>query len=468
MIPMPGIVAFGTCIPNYRLPREVMAQEWGLPSAGGERAVANHDEDSLTLAVNAAIDCVGDAERPDVVYFASTSPPYREKQTAATIAAVLDAATGARTADFTDSLRAATGALQSGFDALAAGAHRVLVAAGECRLGEPDAMSEQFYGDAGAAVVLGTAGVLAEHVASVSLSHEMHGTWRTDEQAYPHSFPGAFETKLGHLPIIQGAIAQVLGKAGIAASDIDVAAIAAPNPRVGMSAAAAAGLDPRKQLHDSFWMTLGDTGAAQPLLLLAAVLERAKPGQTILVVAYGDGADAIVVRATESLAAYRPERSVFKQIEAKRTLPSYGRYARFRKLMRKEPPPADTSTPVALLRDQKAVYTLEGGKCGHCGAIQFPRQQVCIECSARGGLEPVRLSRRGTVFTYTNDYVAEAAETPVANAVVDLDGGGRLYVQVTDCDIERIDVDLPVELSFRRLHQGFGMNNYFWKAKPVR
>jgi len=133
--------------------------------------------------------------------------------------------------------------------------------------------------------------------------------------------------------------------------------------------------------------------------------------------------------------------------------------------MRKESPTPDTSTPVTTLRDQRAIFMLEGGKCLTCGAVQFPRQQVCIECSTRGGLEPVRLSRRGTIFTYTNDYVAEAAETPVANAVVDLDGGGRLYVQVTDCDVERIDVDLPVELSFRRIHQGFGMNNYFWKAR---
>jgi len=461
---MPGIVSFGTCIPTYRLTRDVMAQEWGLPSAGGERAVANHDEDSLTLATNAAIDCAG-ASKPDAVFFASTSPPYREKQSATTLATVLDAPAGARTADFTDSLRAATGAMLSGFDALTAGTRCVLVAAGECRLGEPDAMSEQFYGDAGAAVAIGNDNVLAEHLASVSLSHEMHGSWRTDEQTYAHGFPGAFETKFGHVPIIQAAVSQALAKAGVAAADVEVAAIAVPNPRVAMTAAAAAGLDARKQLQDSFWMTLGDTGAAQPLLLLAAALERAKPGQIILLVAYGDGADAIVVRATDALAAYRPARSLFKQIETKRPLPSYGRYARFRKLMRKESPTPDTSTPVTTLRDQRAIFMLEGGKCLSCGAVQFPRQQVCIECSTRGGLEPVRLSRRGTIFTYTNDYVAEAAETPVANAVVDLDGGGRLYVQVTDCDVERIDVDLPVELSFRRIHQGFGMNNYFWKAR---
>ncbi len=38
---MAGIVGFGTYIPRYRLPREVIAKEWGQPSMGGEKAVAS-------------------------------------------------------------------------------------------------------------------------------------------------------------------------------------------------------------------------------------------------------------------------------------------------------------------------------------------------------------------------------------------------------------------------------------------
>jgi 3-hydroxy-3-methylglutaryl CoA synthase len=44
---MVGIVGFGSYVPRYRLPRDVIATEWGQPSMGGERAVAGHDEDSL-------------------------------------------------------------------------------------------------------------------------------------------------------------------------------------------------------------------------------------------------------------------------------------------------------------------------------------------------------------------------------------------------------------------------------------
>src|SRR5438876_976949 len=59
---MAGIVSYGTYIPTYRLPRDLIAKEWGTPSLGGERAVANFDEDSLTLAVNASIDAFGSRE----------------------------------------------------------------------------------------------------------------------------------------------------------------------------------------------------------------------------------------------------------------------------------------------------------------------------------------------------------------------------------------------------------------------
>src|SRR5438045_5316298 len=99
---MAGILAAGVSIPRYRLPRELIAKEWGGHAAGGEKAVANHDEDSLTLAVNAALAAVGDGPRPDAVFFATTTSPYAEKQVAATVATVLDLPPATRTVDFTD------------------------------------------------------------------------------------------------------------------------------------------------------------------------------------------------------------------------------------------------------------------------------------------------------------------------------------------------------------------------------
>jgi len=151
----------------------------------------------------------------------------------------------------------------------------------------------------------------------------------------------------------------------------------------------------------------------------------------------------------------------------KRLLPSYGRYARFRKLVRKDSAPADMSSAVVMFRDRKALLPLYGGKCQKCGTVQFPKHRVCIECAHPGGLEDVKLARRGTLFTFTNDYLFESPDPPTTHAVVDLEGGGRLYCQLTDCEAERVAIDMPLELTFRRIHEGGGFNNYFWKARPA-
>ncbi len=461
---MPGIVAAAAYVPRYRLPRELIAREWGRQSAGGEKAVANHDEDSLTLAVSAALALEEQGERPDGLFFATTTSPYTEKQGAATIAAVLDLPSETRTADFADTLRAGTSALLAGLDALAGGARRVLVAAGDCRLGEPDSIAEQGYGDAGAAVLLGGAG-RAEVIATHSIADEFLGTWRTREQEFPKSVPGAFEARYGYGRVLGEALKGVLARAKVSPEALATVILPTPSPRAPQTIVQALGLDAKRQLQDSFWTTLGDTGAAQPLLMLAAALERAKAGDLVLVAGYGDGADALLLRVTAPAAGAGP--TVSQQIEVKRTLPSYGRYARLRKLVRKETVASDPSSAVVMFRDRKELLPLYGGKCPRCGTVQFPKHRACIECAHPGGLEEVKLARRGRLFTFTNDYLFESPDPPTAHAVVDLEGGGRLYCQLTDCEPERVEIDMPLELTFRRIHEGGGFNNYFWKARPA-
>ena len=66
---MAGITGFGAYIPKLRLLREsvVEANKWlnpGISSlAKGERSMSNWDEDPITLAVEAARDCLSINER---------------------------------------------------------------------------------------------------------------------------------------------------------------------------------------------------------------------------------------------------------------------------------------------------------------------------------------------------------------------------------------------------------------------
>ena len=61
---MIGITAYGAYIPRRRLQRKAVAEanKWFAPglmgAAKGERSMANYDEDSVTLAVEAGRDCL--------------------------------------------------------------------------------------------------------------------------------------------------------------------------------------------------------------------------------------------------------------------------------------------------------------------------------------------------------------------------------------------------------------------------
>jgi 3-hydroxy-3-methylglutaryl CoA synthase len=128
---MTGITAYGAYVPLWRMRRDLISE--GLT---GERAVANFDEDSVTMAVAAADNCLADVDRQSIdgLFFASTTSPYKEKLVSTVIAAALDLPKEILTADFTNSLRSGTIAIKSAIDSVSAGsAKQVLVVASDCR-----------------------------------------------------------------------------------------------------------------------------------------------------------------------------------------------------------------------------------------------------------------------------------------------------------------------------------------------
>src|SRR4030042_952126 len=117
---MVGIESYGAYIPYRRLPRSVINAAWGRGEGRGERAVAGLDEDSVSMAVSASIDCLKgiDPKTIDAVYLATTTPPYIERLNANIVANALDCRRDTRNADFSNCLRVGAPALQSAIDAV--------------------------------------------------------------------------------------------------------------------------------------------------------------------------------------------------------------------------------------------------------------------------------------------------------------------------------------------------------------
>jgi hydroxymethylglutaryl-CoA synthase len=452
---MVGIVSYGAYVPIYRLNREAIGAMWNKGVAKGEKAVANADEDSITMGVEAVIDCLHGMDRSQVdgLYFATDSPPYIEKQSASIIRAAADLREDILTFDVSHSLRGAGSAMRAAADAVKAGsAKKVLVAASERRIPAPNTEFEVQFGDGAAAFLLGDTDVAAVLEGSYHLTSEFLDVWRKPQDTYVQTTEDRFIRDEGYMKMIPQAVGGLLKKLNLTPKAITKAAFHAPDARTHSSIA--------------------------PMILVAA-LEEAKPGDLILFATYGDGADAFLFKVTEQINNIKDRRGIKRHVASKMMLPNYGKYVEIRELMEWESPRrgARRSSLPVLWRERKMIFGLYGQKCRKCGNIQYPRQRICIYCQAKDNFDPIRLSdKTGKVFTFSMDQRAQEIVLPKVFTVVDLDGGGRFYSVMTDRDTTKISVGMPVEMTFRIQMgpseglplEGSGLYNYFWRVRPVR
>ena len=460
----------GRTYPRYRL--GASTDGWG---SRVERSVANFDEDSVSMAVAAGLDCLTGRDRQDIdgLLFATTTPPYAEKGCASIIATALDLRRDIFTADITDVLRAGTTALKQALDSVTAGsARQVLVIASDNRQGAPKGEAERNSGDGAAAFIVSNDGVIAELEGSYSISENMMDVWRSAGDQFLRSWEDRFAIEEGLERILGDAIAGFMERQGIAARDVAKLALYAPDGRRHAQLARQMGFAP-EQVQEAMFGRLGNTGAAFVPMLLALALEDVIPGQLILAASYGDGSDVLGFRTTSLAGTAAAENGVSGFLNSGKSLDSYETYARWRDVWVTDAasrrPQAPSPSVSALWREGDRNIRFYGATCNQCDFVQYPPQQVCVNCRARNDSTPVRLSDRpGKVFTYSMDYLAGTTDSPLVIAVVDFDGGGRALCMITDRELDEIHIGMPVEMSFRKLRVVNGIHNYYWKAVPLR
>lgn len=473
---MAGIVSYGAYIPFYRLSRDEIARAWGGGSAGGEKAVAGHDEDTITMAVDAAVDCLGNIDRKSIdgLYFASTSAPYTEKQSAALMACALDLRRDTLTIDFANSLRSGTMALTAALDAVAAGsARRVLVIAADCRVAMPYSALEPITGDGAAALLVGDTDVVAEIQGRYSVNDEFTGLWKKQNDAFVRSWEDRFIISAGYEPVLQEAISGLLKEYNLTIKDFAKAAFYAPTLRSHTAMAKSLKLDPKVQVQEPLFKMVGNTGAALALMILVDALEEAKPGDKVLLANYGDGADAFVLQVTDQIEGPGGKRAIKGHLASKMPLVNYERYLAFREIIPMEAParPPNQSSAALMSRpdERDRLFRFLGVKCRHCGTILYPPPQVCQNCGTRGEFDHVRLSdKRAKIFSFSADHLAGILDPPMVMVIIDFDDGGRVELLLTDRDPAAVKIGMPVELTFRKFHDAGGFYNYSWKARPPR
>jgi hydroxymethylglutaryl-CoA synthase len=335
----PGIVGYGMYTSRFR-----------IKDGGIERAVPFVDEDSITAAVEAGklalIHSGIDNSWVGKVYVGSESNPYAVKPIASKVAQVLklgeedgdvqgvdaidtEFACKAGTSMFKDAC-ALVNYPKSGIKyAMVIGADNSQAAPRGCPGGELDA----FVGYGGAAYIFGKQDVIAEVEGWYSCTSDTPDFWRRDGEPYP-MHGGRFTGDPAYHKHVRKAASKLMERFNLNASDINYFAPHQPNPTFPIRVAKDLGFK-EEQFMPAIQMTkFGNTYSGSSLVGLAAILDIAKPNESILVTSYGSGAgsDAYLLRTTNQILDKRKRQKITVKSQAENPFVEYVDYVTYRRL----------------------------------------------------------------------------------------------------------------------------------------
>jgi hydroxymethylglutaryl-CoA synthase len=478
---MTGIAAYGGYIPRLRLSRAaiVAANSWANPALGshakGERAMGNWDEDAVTMAVEAARDCLGERPREGftALVLASTTAPFDDRQNAGIVAQALRLAGTIRTTDIAASQRAGTSGLIGALDAAAARGGPVLFVAAEKRHAPAGGTQELQTGDGAASLILEPGDGVARFLGSRSASVDFVDHYRSHGSEFDYAWEERWIRDEGYLKIVPPVLAALLAETGTAPEAVTHFCLPCTLPRVAQTIAKQLGIA-EGAVRDTLAAGCGDTGAAHAIVMLVHALEQAKPSDRILVAGFGQGCDALLFEVTGALAP-RP-RGVTGSLAAGRSETNYAKYLAFNDLVKIEKglrAEVDKQTPLSLLyRKRDMLLALVGGRCETCGTVQFPKSKICVNpnCGARHSqVDQPFAEFAGRVMSYTADNLTYTPDPPAHYGMVQFAEGGRMMADFTDVDAGAVSVGMAMRMVFRIKEFDVQRNfpRYFWKAAPA-
>jgi len=338
-----GVIGYGSYIPQYRLPNSEVSRVWGDGERGPikEKAVAGLDEDTITIAIEAARNAMAraniTAEELRAIWVGSESPPYAVKPAATVVAEALGATPFLLAADFEFACKAGTEALQAAIGLVGSGMGESALAIGaDTAQGRPGDELEYTASSGGSAFIIGPAEqAVAVCQGSLSYVTDTPDFWRRPHEHYPRH-GGRFTGEPAYFHHSMAAAGALLDELGMQPTDFTYAVFHQPNVKFPERVAKRLGFKPEQIAPGLLSNVIGNTYAGASLTGFSAVLDIAKPGERVLLVSFGSGAgsDAFAWEITATIAARRAAAPLVADYIRRRVPIDYALYARYRGKLR--------------------------------------------------------------------------------------------------------------------------------------
>ncbi|SCZ70455.1 MULTISPECIES: hydroxymethylglutaryl-CoA synthase [unclassified Pseudomonas] len=336
-----GIVSYGAGIPVCRLKVQEVINVWKNTDLKlveenlgvTERAVLQPDEDVITLGVLAAqraLDKVP-GHQIEALYLGTCTNPYDSRASASIILEMLGSGYDAYCADVQFAGKSGTSALQICQALVASGMTGSALAIGADTINRntaPGDLTESYAGAGAAALLIGSQDVIAEFDASFSCAADVADNIRPQGDRYIRSGMGLGSDKnsIGLEDQTRRAAEGLMAKLHTSPADYDYVVFQQNLVSTPYSLAKHLGFNPKQVEPGIYAGNVGDAGSASPLLGLINVLDRARPGQKILLVSYGFGAgsDAIALTVTDAIEQYQKHNKPLRELLESKIYVDYG------------------------------------------------------------------------------------------------------------------------------------------------
>ncbi len=336
-----GIVSYGAYIPRYRIKIEEIAKVWGdNPNSiiDGlmvfEKSVPDMDEDTITIAVEAARNAINRAsvnpERIGAVFTGSESHPYAVKPTSTIVAEAIGATPNLTAADFEFACKAGTAAIQACAGMTESGMIDLGLAIGaDVSQGAPGDALEYTAAAGGVAYIIGKDNIIAKLESTYSFTTDTPDFWRREGKPYPEH-GGRFTGEPGYFKHVTSAAAGLMERLGTKPSDYKYAVFHQPNGKFPTRVAKMLGFSGEQIKPGLVVSRLGNTYSGSCMMGLAATLDIAEPGDRIFMTAFGSGAgsDAFSFSVTDRIDEVRNGAPSVEELLANPVYIDYATYAK--------------------------------------------------------------------------------------------------------------------------------------------